>query len=55
MDLILDLVHIIPRQPEYKSFIFYCPTCGKPVRLGFEERKPSKCKCGQLLVWNETY
>ena len=22
------LVHLIPRQPEYRTFIFYCPTCG---------------------------
>ena len=51
--LILDLVHLIPRQPEYRTFIFYCPTCGRHVRLGFEERKPNKCKCGQVLVWDE--
>lgn len=53
MELIMDLIYLIPRQPEYKSYIFYCPTCDKPVRLGYEERKPNKCKCGQLLIWND--
>lgn len=50
-NVVLGLIRLIPIEPIYKSYMFHCPACDKVVRIGYEDRKPDRCKCGQKLDW----